>query len=290
MRIPAVALAVLALGCGPPPPVLARTAPPAGTPPVIAELRARFHPHWEELLADPSAAAARTRASAVAQAIAGDAELYERLVERDSIERVVARAVADAERASLAFPDAIDVWTTLARLRARAGEARAAAVASCRAADVDPKSEAMALACLEALLAAGDRAGATSRAKRTLGALAPAGRERLRRSMKARDVAVSDAIACEPVDATLGYDELIDCGDAHARTGDRVSARARYRAAFMIAPDRSSQFAALLRIEEIGFDPAEELMMLPRDRAAQFPIWRSMTGVPRRRLDRDLRR
>lgn len=287
VRIAALLFLFPLCGCGPPPVVYARTAPPPGTTPVIAELRARFRLHWAELVVDPSPAAARTRATAVAQAIAGDAELYAALTEREPIAHVVARAVKDAERASVAFPDAVDVWTMLARLRARAGDKLGASAAACSASDVDPKSDATVLLCLESLLDAGDKPGAKARASKALGALEPSRRDRVRAAIKARDADVGASIACEPVDITLGWDELVSCGDVIARTGDRAAARARYHAAFLVAPDRTTQFTSLLRIEELGYGCTDELMMLPIDRAAQYPVWRSMTGAPRRRLERD---
>lgn len=274
-------------GCAPALPMYAKTAPPPGTPHVIAELRVRFHPHWDELLADPSPAAARTRAMAVAQAIAGDSELYAYLVERESIERVVARAIVDAERAAAAFPDAADVWLMLARLHARMKDTHAAATAACRASDVDPKSDAAAELCLQALLDAGDREGATARAKTALGGLDPTRRERVRATIKARDAVVGALVACEPVDTSLAWDEIVACGDVMMRAGDRAGARARYRAAFLVAPDRDTQFRCLLRIESLGYECTEELMMLAPDRAAQYPLWKSMTGAPRRRMERD---
>jgi len=281
MALAALVACVALVACGRAPPPLAKTPPPPGTPPVIAYLRAQFHPHWEELLADRSPAAARTRAAAVAQAISGDSELYEKLTARESIDKVLARGLADAERAADAFADAPDVWKTLAVIRARVGDKRGAAVAACRASDLDLRSDVAALVCLESLLDAGDRAAATSRARKALVSLAPSSRDRVRAAIKAHDAGVADAVAC--ADEAGSWDDLVACGDALARGGDRASARARYRAAFMIAPDRATQFTSILRIEEIGYECTEELMMLPPDRAAQYPLWKSMSGEPRRR-------
>jgi hypothetical protein len=115
-----------------------------------------------------------------------------------------------------------------------------------------------------------------------MGGLDAGKREQLRAILRSRDAVVADAVACEPYD-NLSWSELLACGDAAAGGGERAKARARYHAAFLVAPDRNTQFGSLLRIEELGYDVTDELMMLPRDRAAQYPVWRSMVGAPRRR-------
>src|SRR5579883_495739 len=144
MRRWAVLLACLLLGCEAT--TAANGPPPAGMSPVVAGVR-EAPQHWRELLADPSAAAARTRAQVVAAAVLDDPELYRVLQEREPLPGFFAHGLEDAKRAAEAFPDAPDVWLTLARLEAYAGDIASSSAAACKGARLDPLDGEMAQRC-----------------------------------------------------------------------------------------------------------------------------------------------
>ena len=245
---------------------------------LLGDVRENFR-HWDELLADPSAAAARTRAAIRWAALDDDAGLLARFRARGEFESaLVAGGIADAERAAIAFPDAPDVWTTLARLRGYAGYFKGAADASCRAADASPKDSANAITCVDHLIRADRRQDAFARAKAMLAGMPVEAQTEFRRAMTARDRLLGAAIACEPADAPLGFETQLACGEHLARNDDRRGAYKRYLAAFHEATTRSERFVALHRIEEVRGDCKEELRELPPELAKQYPIWKEMAG------------
>src|SRR5947209_5245256 len=91
-------------GCAEPGAYVAEVAPSPPKTPLIGGVREDFR-HWDELVADPSPTAAKTRAEVAWAALEGDDLLMARFRARGIHENaLVVKGIVDAERALLAFP------------------------------------------------------------------------------------------------------------------------------------------------------------------------------------------
>jgi len=266
-----------------------RSRPPAGMPPIVAGVRERFAKHWPELTADSSPAAARTRAEVVAWATE-DHELMSMLVRNETLDAVVARGIADATKATAAFPDAPDTWLALARLEAYAGHTKAAENAACRARDLDASNTRAWSWCRRSPFASNDRLEGASASDTSGGATGTSGGAKSAgappRVAPSDDAHVALRVAersvprvCEKRASDLGWAELVACGDLDARTGRRSYARQKYRAAALGTTNDEAQFLALQRLEELDGTCRSVLEQLPEAQAAKYWKWKTTLGA-----------
>ncbi len=245
------------------------SAAPPTTPSLVAGIRSNFKAHWNELLADPSPAAARTRAEVIAWAFREDPELLQMLETRESIALLIARGTADATKATEAFPDAADAWMSLAHVRVYAGDRAAALAAACRAYKLDATNMDAWYMCKgesgkssAGSLEAADKAAAKTLVENDLHVALRAAARRV-------------ATACKRSPRDLSWAELVACGDDDAGHGRTDNARIRYRAAALTTTNDEAQFLALQRIEEIDGSCRDVLDLLPLARSAEYERWKT---------------
>ncbi len=244
------------------------SAPPT-TPRLVAGVRSDFKAHWSELLADPSPAAARTRAEVIAWALRDDPELLAMLEARESVSAIVARGTADATKATEAFPDAADAWMSLAKIRVYAGDPKTAHNASCRAYELDSTNMDAWYMCK----ADSSKSGASTWAAADRAAAKTLAENDLHVALRSAERRVGTVCGRSPRE--LSWAELVVCGDDDVRHGRRANARLRYRAAVLTTTNDEAQFLALQRIEEIDGSCQEVLQLLPAARTAEYERWKT---------------